>query len=198
MEQRVIDGITAFIFLEDVPKRSDVILIPGTARHQITERAAELYRQGLARFILPSGKWSPTRGRFAAENVSEPRYQGEYDTEFDFSRHILRMNGVPDEAILREDQATNTMENARFSAQVLRDRGIQAKRAILCCQAFHARRAFMSYACHFGETELLVAPVDTQGISARDWYLNAASCRKVMQEVVKCGTYFADELASRC
>ncbi len=194
MNQRMIDDITSFIFMNDAPQRSDVILIPGTSRYQITERAAELYHQGLAPYILPSGKWSPQRGRFASENVTEPRYQGEYETEFDYCRHILLMNGVPDAAILREDRATHTMENARFSAQVLREKGVEVHRAILCCQAFHARRAFMSYGCCLGDAELLVLPVDTQGISARDWYLNEASCRKVMQEVTKCGAYFAEAL----
>ena len=189
---RAISGITGFIFISDAPQASDVILVPGTAHAQVSERAAQLYRQGYAPYILPSGSCSSKLGRFACENVSDPRYRGEHATDFDFCRHVLRLNGVPDSAILREDRATNTMENAAFSAGVLREMGLEVRRAILCCQAFHARRAYMSYACHFPGAELLVVPADTQGITAQDWHKFEASREKVLGELAKSGKYFVE------
>ena len=87
---------------------------------------------------------------------------GEYATDFEYCKRILMENGVPEKAILREDHATNSMENAMYSAQVVKNAGIRVKKAIICCQAFHARRAFLSYACHFSGMELLVVPTDTQ------------------------------------
>lgn len=189
---RAVQGITDFIFMSDIPQKSDVILVPGTAHAQITEKAAQLYHQGYAPYILPSGRYSSKLGRFASEKVTDPRYQGDHATDFEYIKHILMVNGVPERAILREDEATNTMENAAFSARVLRDMGMDVKRAILCCQAFHARRAYMSYACHFPGVELLVVPTNTQHITADDWYKDEKSCQKVLSEVVKCGTYFAD------
>lgn len=93
---------------------------------------------------------------------------------------------------MREDQATNTTENARFSAQVTQRLGLFVRRAIVCCQAFHARRAFQSYACHFPTAELLVVPTDTQGIRVEDWYKTDRGFRKVMGELTKCGGYFRE------
>lgn len=61
--------------------------------------------------------------------------------------------------------AGENMENAAFSAIVLKDLGVEVNKAILCCKSFHARRAFMSYACHFPGAEILVVPTDTQGIT---------------------------------
>lgn len=193
MRKRAITDVTKFIFISDLPEKADVILIPGTSKSAITERAAELYRDGYATYVLPSGMYSSSLGRFASENIDNPRYMGEYKTDFDYCRHILMENGVSESAILREDKATNSMENAMFSAQVLRELGITVKRAILCCQAFHARRAFLSYSCHFPGVELLVVPTDTQEISASDWYKTEKGFRQVMGEVAKCGKYFMDK-----
>lgn len=178
--------------MEDAPQRSDVILIPGSSKSAIVEKAAALYHSGYAPYVLPSGKYSLTFGRFASEYVDDPRYGGEYATEYEYCKAILLRNGVPESAILREDMATNSMENAMYSARVLREAKINVKRAIICCQAFHARRAFLSYACHFEGTELLVVPTDTQGITKSDWYRSDMGYQKVMGEVAKCGTYFKD------
>ena len=192
MNERNIRDITDFIFMEDEPQKSGVILIPGTSQSAVTERAAALYRAGFAPYVLPAGMYSSKRGRFAAEKIDNPRYAGEYATDFEYCRHILTENGVPDGAILREDRSTNTMENAELSARVLKEAGIPVRRAILCCQAFHARRAFMSYARHFPGTEILVVPAETQGIRKKDWFCQEKSYRRVMSEVYKCGAYFLD------
>lgn len=192
LNQRAIRDISEFIFMQDAPQKSDIILIPGTSQSVITEKAAELYCSGYAEYVLPSGLYSGKRGQFAAEKIDDPRYAGEYATDFEYCKHVLLENGVPEKAILREDRSTNTGENAEFSARVLRELGIKAKKAILCCQAFHARRAFMSYAKFFPDTELLVVPTETQGIRKEDWFLHEKSYRRVMSEVYKCGMYFLE------
>ncbi len=190
MKERILQEITGFVFVEDVPIQSDVILIPGSARAGISETAARLYREGYAPWVLPSGAYSPGLGRFAAENIDVPRYRGDHATDYAFCRHVLLENGVPERAILCEDRATNTMENAAYSAQVLREAGITVRRALLCCQAFHARRAALSYACHFPEIELRVIPTATQGICREDWWRTERGFRRVMGELEKCGSYF--------
>lgn len=192
MNQRAISDISDFIFMSDAPRESDVIFIPGTSQSAVSEKAAELYRAGYAKYVLPTGLYSGKRGKFASEKIDNPRYAGEYATDFEYCRHILTENGVPENAILREDRSTNTGENAEFSAAVLKELGIRVERAILCCQAFHARRAFMSYGRFFPDTELLVVPTDTQGIRKEDWFLHEKSYRRVMSELYKCGAYFLE------
>lgn len=192
MNSRSIQDITDFIFMEDAPQKCDIILIPGTSKSAISEKAAQLYHAGYAPFIMPSGKFSSSLGRFAAENIDNPRYTGNYATDFEYCKHILLANGVPESAILLEDHATNSMENAIFSARAVKNIGIEVKRAIICCQAFHARRAFLSYTCHFGSTELLMVPTATQDIRKDNWFQSEKGYRKVMGEVAKCGAYFKD------
>ena len=192
MVNRALKDITDFIFMEDSPSFCDVILIPGTSQSAVAEKAAGLYHEGWASYILPSGGCSSSIGHFARENIDNPKYDGDYASDFEYCKHILSVNGVPEYAVLQENQATNSMENAMYSADVLKAAGISAKRAIVCCQAFHARRAFLSYTCYFPETELLIIPTNTQGISAENWYLSDKGFKKVMGEVAKCGKYFSE------
>ncbi len=192
MNTRAIQDITCFIFMDDTPEKCDIILVPGTSKFAVTEKAAELYREGFAPYVMPSGLYSSSLGRFAAENIDSPRYAGTYASDFAYCKHILMENGVPEYAILREDRATNSMENAMYSAQAVRDAGIQVRRAIICCQAFHSRRAFLSYACYFPGVELMVVPTATQGIAKEDWYRSEKGYKKVMGEVAKCGAYFRE------
>ena len=189
---RAIRDISDFIFMNDAPQKSDIIFIPGTSQSAISEKAAQLYRAGFADYVLPSGRYSGKRERFASELIDNPRYAGDYATDFAYCKHILMENGVPEQAILREDRSTNTAENAAYSALVLKELGIRVRQAILCCQAFHARRAFLSYARHFPDTVILVVPAETQGITKDDWFLQEKSYRRVMSEVGKCGTYFLE------
>lgn len=192
LSHRAIQAISDFIFMADEPEACDVILIPGASRAEITERAAELYKAGYAPYVMPSGKYSIKRGHFAHKNVVNPRYDGHYETEFDFMKFVLMENGVPESAILKEDQATHTMENAIYSALALKDLGIEVKRAIISCQALHARRSYMSYACYLPGVELFMVPTDTQGITKDNWMETERGLKTVLSELKKCGTYFED------
>jgi len=168
--------ITDFMFFETGIEPSDVILIPGGSHPQLMERAAELYRQGLAPYILPSGGKTP--------NVSS--------TEWEFLKDVGLSLGVPEKAILREDKATNTFENARYSWLELQKQGIRLKKAILVCKSYHARRALLTYQVEFPQNiEFYVSPVtDKTGTTSDNWYLDEQKINYVMNELTKVGQYF--------
>lgn len=209
---RFYDCITEFIFVEDEPQRSDLIFVPGGSYPDAAERAAILYHDGYAPYVMPSGRYSILRGRFVppedevlakkqdddlsnqfkALKTMEDGQQtcGGYETECDYLCDILRRCGVPERAILREDQATFTYENAIFSRKRAEELGLQIHRAILCCQAFHARRCLMYYQEQFPDTEFLVCPVVTKGISRGSWYQTRQGIDRVLGELERCGGQF--------
>ena len=115
-------------------------------------------------------------------------------TEWEYLSRILQHSGVPRRAILREDRATYTYENAIYSRAALDAAGIAVKKAILCCQAFHARRALMYYQEQFPETEILVCPIVTRGISGTTWMKTKAGIDIVLGEVERCGGQFHEIL----
>jgi uncharacterized SAM-binding protein YcdF (DUF218 family) len=73
---------------------------PNNARNRALA-AAELYCAGRVPYIIPSGgvKWD---------------IDGEMISESHFMKRILMENGVPEEAIILENQATTTVENMIF------------------------------------------------------------------------------------
>lgn len=87
--------------------------------------AARLYRQGKAPHILVTGgmlDWSQ-RSTTPADEMAE----------------LLMFLGVPEQAIWLEPNSRNTYENALYSAQLLRQKGIE--RILLVTSASHMPRA---------------------------------------------------------
>lgn len=177
-----VDEYTNFIFLEDQPEKADIIFIPGSEEGSLALRAAGLWKEGYAPFLLPSGRYGKLVGHFAGE--------GDFETEWAYFHHLLREEGVPEQAILQEDQATFTYENAIRSREVTDAAGIQVRTAILCCQAYHARRAKLYYQVCFPEARILVCPVVTKGVSRDNWYRSEHSIDLVLNEMKHCGTQF--------
>lgn len=182
---RFYDGITEFIFAEHQPEAADIIFVPGGNEPGLASHAASLYHQGYAPYILPSGRCSITEGTFTC-----PEPGLDCRTEWAYFREILRREGVPESAILREDQATYTYENAVYSRRQIRKAGLEIRKAILCCQAFHARRCLMYYQEQFPDTVFLVSPVVTKGISKENWFTTKHGIETVLGEVERCGAQF--------
>ena len=197
-----LDGITSFIFQEDQPEKADIIFVPGGNYPEAAERAAQLYLEGYAPLICPSGKYSRLKGHFelmlsSGERSEETACALDCQTEWEFLSTILIRKGVPGEAILEERQATFTWENAIFSRKVCESRHIKVQRAILCCQNWHARRCLMYYQQQFPETRLLVCPVETKGITKENWFLDADKIDVVLGEMERCGGQFHEIMKDR-
>ncbi len=176
------DCITDFIFVEDLPQKADVILIPGGSHPQLMRKAAELYQQNYAPCLLPSGGFNPKIP--------------EYESEWEFLKTIAVGLNVPEKVILKENKAQNTFENAILSRKVLLEIGLQVDKAILVCKAFHARRALLTYQSVFPlKTVFYVVPViDNRGISKSNWFTTKEHISLVMGEVRKIGQYFEDKI----
>ena len=187
-----------FIFAENKPEKSDIIFVPGNGYPQMAEKAAELFKKGMADWILPSGKYSVVNGKFSGVLEKSNVYDKEYGTEWEFLRDVLIKNGVPDQKILKEDQATFTYENAIYSRQVTDHAELEIERAILCCKSYHARRCLMYYQFVFPEIEFIVSPVITRGVSKENWYQSEYGICLVLKEVEHCGSQFADMMLRPC
>lgn len=191
MYQKFLSQITEYIFAEDQAEKADIIFVPGNAYPQNAEKAAELYRRGLAPYVLPSGRYSVTVGHFAGAAEKKEIYSGNYETEWEFLRDVLIKNGVPENAVLKEDRATYTYENALYSLQVTEKAGIAVRTAILCCRNCHARRSLMYYQRVFPETRFLVCPSVIGGITKENWNQTREGVEAVTGEVDRIITQFS-------
>ncbi len=177
------DCISNLIFVETLLDKADVILIPGGSHPQLIERAVELYKNNYAKYLLPSGGFNPKLP--------------EYKSEWEFLKSLAVKMGVPDDVILKEDQARHTFENAELSWRVLQSIDKPIKSVILVCKAYHARRALLTYQSVFPlDVKFYVSPViDKRGISKETWFLNNENISIVMGEVTKIGKYFKDKIS---
>ena len=75
-----IKDISDFIFISDPPEKTDIIIFPGGSYPELSERAQELYRQGFAPLILPSGKYSIKHGAFLGSRTKTEICAGPYQT----------------------------------------------------------------------------------------------------------------------
>ena len=176
-------NVEEFVFAESQPEKADIIFVPGNGFPDMAEKAASLYREGYAPYILPSGRYSITLGKFAGVQSKKEIYGGDYETEWEFLKNVLLKNGVPEEAILREDQATFTYENAIYSRQVTDHAELEIERAILCCKSYHARRCLMYYQLLYPKTEFYVVPVNADGITRENWRKNEEGIDAVTGEL---------------
>ena len=106
---------------------------------------------------------------------------------------VLTDCGVAADAIIAENKARYTQQNALFSRELLDDKKIVLKKAIICCKAFHARRCLMYYQIYFPDTAFMidsVAQTQEYDISAENWYQSAIGRKKVFGELSRIGTQF--------
>ena len=190
---RILKEISDFIFAEDVLEKADVIFIPGGSYPELPERAASLWREGYAPYLVPSGKFSVTCGKFMGVKSMADIYGNDYATECELYRDVLLRRGVDQSSILEEDRAEYTAQNARFSRVLLDEKGIRPQKAILCCKAYHARRSLMYYQLSFPDTQFMVAPVAVGGLTRENWYRTEAGFKKVLGELTRLGPQFMPE-----
>ena len=141
-----------------------------------------LYKKGIVKkLLITSGS-----GRFLGEKLNEA----------DISHRILRQMGVPDSAILIENQSNNTHENAVFSKTLLEKQGLAQSKILLITSAFHMRRSigcfkkeginFTPFPAHFIATRLQWDTISTIIPDSDAFY----KWEKFMKEWVGYGVYW--------
>lgn len=193
---KIIEDITSFIFAESDVEKADIIFIPGGTYPEAAEKAAQLWKQGYAGLIMPSGRFSIKKTEFPGPKTGADRYDGSYASEWAFLRDVLIKNGVDEGVIMKEDQARYTYQNALMSKQILDEARLQVDKAIICCKAFHARRCLMYYQLCFPMTTFYIAPVETQNINKDNWFKTAQGIERVLGELERCGGQFKEILGT--
>lgn len=194
MNNRIINDITNFIFIEDKPQKVDAIFLPGGSHPEQPEYAVELYRKGYAKWLVPSGGISVKRDKWPGVRSKADIYNGDYQSDCDFFTDVFIKNGVPSDVIVGEDKSGHTRDNAFLSRMVVYEKGIEIKTAIIVCKAFHARRCLMLYQMAFPDTKFYVCPVVCMGITKDNWYKSEQGIDRVLGELARCGNQFVGDI----
>ena len=194
MNDRIINDISNYIFVRDIPEVADVIFLPGGMHPQQPEYAAELYRKGFAKWIIPSGAMGTKWESWPSVADKAEIYTGDYRSECEFFIDVLTKRGVPRDAIIPEDQARHTRDNAFLSRKVVDENDIRIKTALIVCKEFHARRCLMLYQMAFPEVTFKVCPVNCSNITKENWYKSERGINRVMGELERCGNQFVGDV----
>jgi uncharacterized SAM-binding protein YcdF (DUF218 family) len=123
---------------------ADCILALGSHDLRVAHRAAELYLQQLAPLVIFSG---------GLGNVTKGVWT---EPEADRFAQIAIQKGVPAEAIIIENQSTNTGENILFTRKLLQEKGLNPRSFLLVQKPYMERRSYATFKKHWPEKELLV------------------------------------------
>lgn len=194
MNTRIITDSSNYIFVSDEPKKVDAIFLPGGSHPEQPKYAAELYRKGYAKWLIPSGGVSVKRDKWTGVRSKADIYNGNYQSDCEFFTDVFVKNGVPADVIVGEDKSGHTRDNAFLSRNVIDEKGITIKTALIVCKAFHARRCLMLYQMAFPFVDFKVCPVHCYDITKENWYTTEQGVERVLGELARCGNQFVSDI----
>ena len=110
-----------------------------------TWHAARLWKAGKAPIIIPSNR----------------------NAEYCDVKLLVDL-GVPRDAVVLEDKAVNTEENAKFVAEILAARKIEKPKILLVTSACHMRRSLYMFKKYAAEVECIPAATNYQALPWKD------------------------------
>lgn len=172
-------GITSYLTIDDLSTcegptvliakcqpADAIVAISGGDTPARAEEAIKLYKAGWAPKVVFSGAALDTTG---PSNAAAMRKQA-------------LAAGVPDSAIVLEENATDTIQNASSSYRLLAD----ARRIILVTSPYHQRRASIEFERIFGDTVAIVNhPTSTDRAWSGTWYLTPGGWWLAISEMAK-------------
>lgn len=174
-EETLLKTIWNYMTIESVILPADVIVVGGANDAGLAAKASELYHLGFAPYIVFSGYQQP----------------GMDKTEADFLAHSAIQRGVPESAIIKEQNATNTGENLLFTHALLKEKGINAEKIILVHKPYMTRRFIAAAEVQWPDPkpQFMVAHED---ISIDNYYLRQSRgdvIRKMLGDFKRMKTY---------
>ncbi|MFT4190334.1 MAG: YdcF family protein [Comamonas sp.] len=128
-------AVWEFLGRQDDLAPVDVILCLGSFEKFVPVEAARLQKSGWSGLIATSGGIAHT------DDLANSGWSRAEAVEF---ADIIRAQGVPDRAILVEDQSVNTAENFRFLKRMLSAAGLQFNTAMIVHKPYMSLRAYLT------------------------------------------------------
>lgn len=179
LSQAFLKTIGAYMLIETPVARADVCLVFGCKtperREALANHAADLYEQGYFGLIAVTGGVPDKNG------VTEAAHM----------RSVLLKRGVPADAILSEDAATNTGENVVLTRALLeREKGKGNIRTVIGIGQIHAARRFvMTLERHWPEVQKMFTAPNYYSVPREEFYNDPQFRREVLAEYRKIPLY---------
>jgi uncharacterized SAM-binding protein YcdF (DUF218 family) len=138
--------IWEYMLMHHVLKPMDAIFALGSNDTRVAERAAELYHQGYAPYVIFAG----ANGK--ASTLSKPEAEAFAD--------VAVALGVPEDRIIKEPRSMNTGENVLFVRRLLKEKGLDLNSFILVQKPYMERRTYATFRKQWPEADCIVTSPD--------------------------------------
>ena len=142
--QPLVEKIWRYLQLDQPLSKADAILVLCSHDLRVAERGAQLYLEGWAPLLIFSGGLGSLTKRLWSEPEADQ-----------FARVAVSL-GVPQDAILIENQSTNTGENVRFTQRLLAEKGLDPQHFIVVQKPYMERRSFATFKRQWPGKDLVV------------------------------------------
>jgi uncharacterized SAM-binding protein YcdF (DUF218 family) len=142
--QPMVEKIWRYLQLDQPLSKADAILVLCSHDLRVAERGAQLYLEGWAPLLIFSGGLGSLTKRLWSEPEADQ-----------FARVAVSL-GVPQDAIIIENQSTNTGENVRFTKRLLAEKGIDPQHFIVVQKPDMERRSFATFKKQWPGKDLVV------------------------------------------
>ncbi len=164
-----LEGIARFLIVEDELSPADAIVVLGGGGTERVRHSVKLYQSGHSAQIIMTGM-----------TQSIP---GVTTTWARFAMQEAVSLAAPEDAIILEEKATNTSENAEYVKEIMIDRNL--KSAIIVSSPYHMRRARMIFRKEFEDREdisLQFSSVEDSNFKVQGWWTRKKDFRRVARE----------------
>lgn len=141
-----IENLWNYLCLKNEPLKSDCIIGLGSILKSVPKKCADLYKQGYGDYIIFTGNC----GKGTKGIISK--------TEAEIFKDIAISEGVPEDKILIETEATNTYENFKYSIQVLKENGLSPESFLIVGKPYQERRADCIASIELAKCRFAIAP----------------------------------------
>ncbi|HVY73123.1 MAG TPA: YdcF family protein [Candidatus Paceibacterota bacterium] len=148
-QEEALQTIWDYMHLHHQLKKADAIFVLGNHDLRVAEYAAKLWLDGWAPYLICAGS-----GTIHANNPAWSDFAGK--TEAELFANVARKAGVPDSAILIENQSQNTGQNYEFTDKLLKDRGVDLQTVIAVQKPYMERRTYAAGKVWWPDKEIIV------------------------------------------
>jgi uncharacterized SAM-binding protein YcdF (DUF218 family) len=132
----------------DIPLQpADVIIAMGCEDIRVAERAAQLFKDGFAGWVVCTGR--------SGERTKAMLQRRDFQTEAELFADVVQKADVPADCVLKEDKATNSGENIARTKELLAQKKIEPKRIIVVTVPYSERRQQATYKERWPEMEVI-------------------------------------------
>jgi uncharacterized SAM-binding protein YcdF (DUF218 family) len=168
ISQAEAERIAQFLALEAPPRQADLAFVFGTRHPDPAYIAAELFGQGVVRYVALTGGHRRLGVHEALSHLK-----------------ILLDAGVPRERVIVERSSTNTLENVTLALPLIADsielECIEA--VVVVAKWYHCRRATMTLKRHLPPgIRYYTRTYEPNVVRREDWHLDPEATRRVLKE----------------